>query len=62
MVASSETVYKVDKKSVQSNGKDTLKFFFQGISWNNNLTLISQCIFTLNSNQTVFLHFHETFQ
>ena len=28
----------------------TVKFFFKGISWNNNLTLISQCIFTLNSN------------
>ena len=28
----------------------TVKFFFHGISWNKNLTLISQCIFTLNSN------------
>ena len=28
----------------------TVKFFFQGISWNTNLTSISQCIFTLNSN------------
>ena len=31
-------------------GKDTLKIFFQGVSWNANLTLISQCILTLNSN------------
>ena len=28
----------------------TVKFFFQSISWNTNITLISQCIFTLNSN------------
>ena len=35
----------------------TVKLFFQGISWNTNLTLISQCIFTLNSNQTVFYAF-----
>ena len=33
-----------------------MKFFFQA------LTLISQRIFTLNSNETVFLRFHETFQ
>ena len=28
----------------------TVKISFQGISWNTNLTLISQCIFTLNSH------------
>ena len=28
----------------------TEKFFFQSISWNTNLTLISQCILRLNSN------------
>ena len=28
----------------------TVKFFFQSISWNTNLTLISQFILTLNSN------------
>ena len=28
----------------------TVKFFFQSVSWNTNLTLISQCILTLNSN------------
>ena len=28
----------------------TVKFFFQSISWNTNLTSISQCIFTLNSS------------
>ena len=28
----------------------TVKFFFQGISWNTSLTLISQCIFSSNSN------------
>ena len=27
-----------------------VKFFFQIISWNTNLMLIPQCIFTLNSN------------
>ena len=42
--------------------KDTLNFFFQSISWNTNLTFISQFILTLNSNQVVFLCFHETFQ
>ena len=32
----------------------TVKYFFQSISWNTNLTLISQYILTLSSNQTAF--------
>ena len=41
--------------------EDTL-WNFLSISWNTNLTLISQCIIILNSNYTVFLRFHEVFQ
>ena len=39
----------------------TMKFFFQSISWNTNLTSISLCIFTLNLNWTVFYAFMKHF-